>query len=178
MYISPEYNVDKTLNMDPIDCESLITDKTKVILPVHMLGIPADMDKIMQIADKYKLKVLEDNCESVGAKYKEKYLGTIGNVGVFSFDFGKNITTGEGGAVLTNDPAIDEKVRLLRTHGSTQMTELIEKDDGPWYYEMTDLGYNYRLTDFQCALGMSQLKKLNTFLLFLFHDPMFHIYNN
>lgn len=149
-------NVDKTLNMDPIDCESLITDKTKVILPVHMLGIPADMDKIMQMADKYKLKVLEDNCESVGAKYKEKYLGTIGNVGVFSFDFGKVITTGEGGMVVTNDDRIDKYAREYHDHGHENNSDYPRGSDTKTIY-----GFNYRMTEMQAAVGKVQLGKLD-----------------
>jgi len=110
-------NVDDTLNMSPDDCESLITSKTKVLLPVHMLGIPVDMNSIMELSKKYNLKVLEDNCESVGAKYKGKYLGCIGDAGVFSFDFGKVITCGEGGMVVTNSPVVDKYAREYHDHG-------------------------------------------------------------
>ena len=97
-------NVDKSLNMDPQDLKTLITKKTKAIIPVHMLGVPARMDEILKIAKKRKIKVIEDNCEAVGAKYRGKFLGTIGDVGVLSFDYAKMITTGgEGGLVLTNN---------------------------------------------------------------------------
>ena len=97
--------------MDPNEIETLIINKTSVILPVHMLGVPADMNKIMKIAKKHKLKVLEDNCEAVGAKYNGKYLGTIGDAGALSFDFGKVITAGEGGMIITNNNYIDKYSR-------------------------------------------------------------------
>ena len=98
--------VNWTLNMDPNDLESTITDKTKVILPVHMLGVSAQMNEIMQIADKHGVAVLEDAAQALGASYQGKYLGTIGKVGAFSFDHGKVLTTGEGGMVVTNDEAV------------------------------------------------------------------------
>ena len=99
-------NINEDLNMDLSELEKSINKRTKVILPVHMLGNPCEMDKIIKIANKYKLKILEDNCESIGGKYKKKYLGTLGDVGVFSFDFGKTITTGEGGMIVTNKKKI------------------------------------------------------------------------
>ena len=101
-------NVDDSLNMSVKDTEKLITSKTKVILPVHMLGVPAEMNSLMKLAKNKKIKVLEDNCESVGAKYNGKFLGTIGHAGALSFDFGKVITTGEGGMIITNDYKIDK----------------------------------------------------------------------
>ena len=94
-------NVDKSLNMDPKEIKPLINKKTKVILPVHMLGVSAEIEKIIQIAKKYKIKVLEDNCESIGAKFSKKYLGTLADIGVFSFDFGKTITTSSRTKIIT-----------------------------------------------------------------------------
>ena len=100
----------------------------------------------------------------IGNKYKKKYCGSFGDISTFSFYANKHITTGEGGAVLTNNPEIDDKIRCLRIHGMTKKQNLLDKNDGPWYYEMHEMGYNYRITDFQCALGSSQLKKLDQFV--------------
>ena len=122
------------------------------------------MGEIMAIADNYGLKIIEDNAESIGARYKGKLLGTFGDVSTYSFFGNKIITTGEGGAILTNDTVIDKKVRSLRTHGMTKNPNQLEKNHGPWYYEMHEIGYNYRITDFQCALGNNQLKKLDKFV--------------
>ena len=149
-------NVDDTLNMDPADCESLITNKTKVLLPVHMLGIPADMNSIMELSKKYKLKVMEDNCESVGAKYNGKYLGCIGDAGAFSYDFGKVITCGEGGMVVTNDGKVDKYVREYHDHGHENNPNFPRGKD-----TKTNYGFNYRMTEMQGAVGKAQLAKLN-----------------
>ena len=152
-------NVDETLNMDATDCESLITDKTKFLLPVHMLGIPVDMKSIMNIANKYNLKVIEDNCESVGAKYDSKFLGTIGDAGAFSFDFGKVITTGEGGMVVTNDSIIDKNAREYHDHGHENNPKYPRGKD-----TKTNYGFNFRMTEMQAAVGKVQLNKLNYIL--------------
>ena len=149
-------NIDSTLNMDPNEIETLITNKTSVILPVHMLGVPADMNKIMKIAKKHKLKVLEDNCEAVGAKYNGKYLGTIGDAGALSFDFGKVITAGEGGMIITNNNYIDKYSREYHDHGHENNPTLPRGRDTKTIY-----GFNYRMTEMQAAVGKVQLKKLN-----------------
>jgi len=149
-------NVDKTLNMDPADCESLITEKTTVLLPVHMLGIPVDMNSIMKIAKKYNLKVMEDNCESVGAKYNGNYLGCIGDAGALSFDFGKVITTGEGGMVLSNEISIDKNAREYHDHGHENNSEFPRGKD-----TRNNYGFNYRMTEMQAAVGKVQLGKLD-----------------
>ena len=149
-------NVDKTLNMDAADCESLITDKTKVLLPVHMLGVPVDMDAIQAIANTHHLKVLEDNCESVGAKYKDRWAGTIGEAGALSFDFGKVITTGEGGMVLTNSSTVDKSAREYHDHGHENNPALPRARDTKSIY-----GFNYRITEMQAAVGKVQLGKLD-----------------
>ena len=147
-------NVNKTLNMDPKKIESVITKKTKVILPVHMLGVPAEMDLIIKIAKKYRIKVLEDNCESLGAKYKNKYL--IGDVGVASLDYGKVITCGEGGLIYTNNKKIDKYAREYHDHGhENNPTKPRGKDT------RTIFGFNYRLTEKQEAICKEQLKKLD-----------------
>ena len=149
-------NIDKSLNMDVFEIKKLITPKTKVILPVHMLGVPADIKSIMQIAKKNKIKVLEDNCESVGVKYHNKYLGTFGDAGVFSFDFGKTITTGEGGMIISNNLEIMKYCREYHDHGHENNPKLPRGKDSKSIY-----GFNYRMTELQAAIGKVQLKKLN-----------------
>ena len=149
-------NVDETLNMSPDDCKSLITKRTKVILPVHMLGVPAKMDEIMAIAKENNLHVMEDNCEAVGAKYNGKFLGTIGDIGAFSYDFGKVITTGEGGMVVTNDIKYDKFSREYHDHGHENNPELPRGKD-----TRTNYGFNYRMTEMQAAVGKVQTSKLS-----------------
>ena len=138
--------------------------KTKAIIPVDFAGQPCDLDEIKEIADDNNLYVIEDASHAIGAEYKNKKIGSISDLTVFSFHPVKHITTGEGGMVLTNNYEHYEKLLLFRTHGITKNPEKMEKNDGDWYYEMHDLGYNYRITDFQCALGISQLKKLDSFI--------------
>ncbi len=145
-----------TYNIDEDKIEKYITKKTRAIVPVHFAGQPCNMDKILKLAKKYNLLVIEDACHALGAEYKNRKVGSIGDMTIFSFHPVKSITTGEGGAVLTNNEAFYKKLLHLRTHG-------IKKDkDG--FNVMTKLGYNYRLTDIQAALGLSQLKKLDKFL--------------
>lgn len=143
-------------NLDETKIEALITPRTKAIVPVHFAGHPCDMDKIINIAKKYNLIVIEDACHALGASYKNKKVGGIGDMSVFSFHPVKSITTGEGGAILTNDPDYYKKLMHLRTHG-------INKDENG-FNVMTALGYNYRITDIQTALGTSQLKKIDKFI--------------
>ncbi|NYT09585.1 MAG: UDP-4-amino-4,6-dideoxy-N-acetyl-beta-L-altrosamine transaminase [Methanosarcinales archaeon] len=153
--ISPD-----TMNIDPEEIARCITSKTRAILPVDYAGHPADLDVIMELAERNRLLIIEDACHALGAEYKGKRVGSISHMTVFSFHPVKHITTGEGGMVTTDDPEIERKLRLFRNHG-------IEGDarqrqaKGQWYYEMIDLGYNYRLTDISCALGLSQLKRLD-----------------
>lgn len=143
-------------NIDESKIEELITPKTKAIVPVHFGGHPCNMDKILNIARKHKLLVIEDACHALGASHKNKKIGSIGDMSVFSFHPVKSITTGEGGAILTNNPDFYKKLTHLRTHGITK--------DASGFNVMTTLGYNYRITDIQTALGVSQLKKLNKFV--------------
>tara|TARA_Y100000590_G_scaffold135594_1_gene155167 strand:- start:36480 stop:37610 length:1131 start_codon:yes stop_codon:yes gene_type:complete len=149
-------NVDDTLNMNVEDLKKAITPRTKVILPVHMLGVPANIGSIMKFAKAKKIKVLEDNCESVGARFNKKYLGTIGHIGVLSFDFGKVITTGEGGMILTNDSKLDKYSREYHDHGHENNPKLPRGKDTRSIY-----GFNYRMTELQGAIGKVQLSKLN-----------------
>ena len=151
--------IDESLNMCPKDLSKKINKKTKVIIPVHMLGFSADLKKIKKIAKKKKLKILEDNCESIGGKFEKKYLGTCGNVGVFSFDFGKIITTGEGGLLLSNDKKIYNYCKQYHDHGHLNIANLSRGNDKAKIH-----GFNYRVTEFQGAIGKVQLKKLNLLL--------------
>ena len=152
-------NIDNSLNMDVEDCESLITKKTKVILPVHMLGMTADMKGIMNLAAKHDLKVLEDCCEATGAKYQGKYVGNIADAGAFSFDFGKVITTGEGGMVTTDKFNVDKFSREYHDHGHENNPDYPRGRD-----TKTIFGFNYRMTEMQAAIGKVQLSKLHMIL--------------
>ena len=152
----------ETGNIDVEKIEEKITDKTKAIVPVDYTGRPADLEKIKQIADKHNLVVVEDACQALGAVYHGRKIGAISDLTVFSFHPVKSITTGEGGAILTNNGQYYKKMKSFITHGVTK-GDFIGKVGG-WQYDMVDLGLNYRLTDIACALGISQLKKIDTFL--------------
>lgn len=155
----------KTYNIDPEDIEKKITCNTKAIIPVDFTGQSVDLDSIKEIARKNKLIVIEDAAHAIGTKYKGERIGSISDMTVFSFHPVKTITTGEGGIVTTNDEKFYKKLILFRTHGITKEKNLLmSQDEGPWYYEQIDLGYNYRITDIQCGLGISQLNKINDFI--------------
>lgn len=152
--VGPEH-----LNIDPADIENKISDKTKAIVVVHMAGFPAKMDAIMDIAYKYNLKVIEDACHGPLSEYKGKKLGTIGDIGCFSFFSNKNISTGEGGMLITNNEKLAERTRLLRSHGMTTMS--YQRASGhATSYDIVDLGYNYRMDDIRASIGIEQLLKL------------------
>lgn len=154
-----------TYNIDPKEIEKKITNKTKAIIPVHFTGQSVDLDPIMYLAKKYNLTVIEDAAHAIGTKYKKRSIGSISNMTTFSFHPVKTITTGEGGIVTTNDEELYKKLNLFRTHGITREKELLKnKDEGPWYYEQIELGYNYRITDIQCGLGISQLNRIDEFI--------------
>jgi len=154
----------ETCNIDTSLIEGLITKKTKAIVPVHIAGEPCNMDEILKIADKYNLVVIEDACHALGSEYKGKKIGSISDMTVFSFHPVKSITTGEGGVICTDNKEYYNAMCNFRTHGISQQEESERKIKEPWYFEMQDLGYNYRITDFQCALGKTQLSKLNNFI--------------
>ena len=150
-------DVDKsTFNMTASNIEKKITSKTKAILVTHLLGEPVEMDQIMELAREHNLKVIEDACQAPGVIYKDSYAGTIGDVGVFSFNEPKNIQTGEGGMIVTNDPLIAKKCRLIRNHG-----------EGITDYSWTDeqlvnvIGHNFRMTELTAALGVAQITRLD-----------------
>lgn len=149
----------KTLNIDPQQVESLITSKTKAILAVDFAGHPANLIELRKLADKYKLVLIEDAAHSLGASVNERPVGSISDLTTFSLHPVKHITTGEGGVVTTNSDEWTQKLKLFRGHGIETDFKTREQQ-GTWFYDMVSLGFNYRLTDIQCALGRSQLKKL------------------
>lgn len=152
-----------TYNIDPEDIKRKITSKTKAIIPVDYTGQPCELDEIRKIAKEYQLIVIEDGAQVLSGRYKGKMCGSVSDMTTFSFHPVKPITTGEGGMVTTNDEQLYQKLKLYHTHGITREEELLLDNEGPWYYEQQLLGYNYRITDIQCALGMSQLKKIEQF---------------
>jgi len=157
---------EKTYNIDPEEIEKAITPKTKVIIPVDFAGQSADMKKIAEIAKKNKLYVIEDAAHAIGSTYKDgSKVGSCkySTLTTFSFHPVKTITTGEGGAITTNNEKLYVKLLLLRSHGITKDPSALGKNPGPWYYEMQTLGFNYRMCDIQAALGVSQIKKLSSF---------------
>lgn len=154
----------KTYNIDPKEIRKKITHKTKAVIPVDFTGQPVEMDEIMAIAKEQNLIVIEDAAHAIGATYKGSKIGSIADMTMFSFHPVKHITTGEGGIITTNDKALYERLRQFRTHGITRDSSLLNKNHGPWYYEMHFLGYNYRMTDIQAALGCSQIDKLDRFV--------------
>ena len=157
----------QTANISVDAMSRVIRRNTKVIIPVHFAGRPAPMKEIASIAARKKCFVIEDAAHAIGSRYPDG--GRVGNCAhsdmtIFSFHPVKTITTGEGGAIMTNDKKLYDRLRSLRSHGVTRDPALIKKSLGPWYYEMRDLGFNYRLTDIQAALGLSQLKKIDRFI--------------
>ena len=148
-----------TLNLDPERITERVSPKTRAILPVDYAGHPADLDPVLDIAERHGLTVVEDACHALGAEYRERRVGSIAHLTVFSFHPVKHLTTGEGGMVTTSSAAHAEALRRFRNHGISS-DALQRQTAGQWHYEMVLLGYNYRLTDVACALGLSQLKKL------------------
>ncbi|KUK36969.1 MAG: DegT/DnrJ/EryC1/StrS aminotransferase [Thermacetogenium phaeum] len=144
-----------TWNIDPAEIEKAITKHTRAIIPVHLYGNPADMDAILGLARKYGLYVIEDATEALGATYKGKKVGTFGRIGVFSFNGNKIITTGGGGMLVTEDPQLAHRARILVNQG---------REPGETEYEHQEIGFNYRLTNLQAALGLAQLERLPEFL--------------
>ncbi len=150
-----------TLNIDPEEIRNKLSPKTRAVLPVDFAGHPADLDEIRAIAKERGLIVIEDACHALGAEHKAKKVGSLSDMTIFSFHPVKHITTGEGGMILTDNEDFYEQLKIFRHHG-------IVKDrmdnNGPWYYEIHSPGHNFRLTDFQCALGISQMGKLDRFI--------------
>ena len=149
-------DVDASLNMDPSDLERKITKKTTVIIPVHMMGVSARMDEILKIARAHKIPVLEDNAQCCGGMYMNKKLGTLGDASITSFDFGKVLTTGEGGMIITNNKAIFRRAREYSDHGHELNPKFPRGED-----TRTISGINLKMTELQGAIGLAQLKKMD-----------------
>ncbi|MEG2287861.1 MAG: UDP-4-amino-4,6-dideoxy-N-acetyl-beta-L-altrosamine transaminase, partial [Ruthenibacterium sp.] len=157
--INPE-----TYNIDPEEIERKITPRTKAIVAVDFTGQAVEIDRIRALCSQYHLYFIEDAAHSIGTKYNGRAVGSMADMTCFSFHPVKTVTSGEGGAVTTNDPELYRKLVLYHTHGITHDPAWMKQEpDGHWYYEMLDLGYNYRMTDFQAALLQSQLNKLPRF---------------
>jgi len=148
-----------TLSIDPDEVARRITPKTRAVLPVDYAGHPADLDPIVELAKKRGLIVIEDACHALGAEHQGRKAGSVGDMAVFSFHPVKHVATGEGGMVVTDRPELAEALRRFRNHGISSDAR-DRQTAGQWHYEMVLLGYNYRLTDIACALGVSQLNKL------------------
>ncbi len=156
-----------TGNLDPEGLEAALTEQTKLVVPVDFTGHPADYNEINAFAEKHGLTVVADAAHSLGATYRGRKVGTLAAATELSFHPVKPVTTAEGGAVLTDDLGIDKRAKLFRTHGITKDPAEMEADaeaEGGWFHEMQHLGFNYRLTDVQCALGLSQMGKLEPFI--------------
>ena len=164
------YTIDPNLVEEKVKFYQFKGKKVKAIIGIDYAGLPCDWKALREIADKYDLQLVNDNCHALGASYfnNKQYAVKHADLTIQSYHPVKHLTTGEGGAVLTNHSELDEKIRRLRTHGMTKDNSKFsiqhQSLNEPWYYEMHELGYNYRITDFQCALGSNQLKKLDRFV--------------
>ncbi len=152
--------IDDTLNMDPADLEKKITDKTRAIIPVHMMGAPARIEEIMEVADRHGIPVLEDTAQAAGARIKGKHLGTFGKCGTFSFDAVKTMTTGEGGMIITDDPDLWRKMSEYQDHGHDHAPN----PGGRGGEGRSFIGFNYRMMELQGAIGLAQLAKLDAMI--------------
>src|SRR5207248_9998139 len=149
-----------SLTLDPEQAGSKITSRTRAIVPVDYAGHPADLDSILRLAERYGLVVIEDACHALGAEYRGRRIGSISHMTVFSFHPVKHLTTGEGGMVTTDNPRFADTLRKFRNHGiSSEARE--RQAEGQWHYEMVLLGFNYRLTDIACTMGLQQLTRLD-----------------
>jgi perosamine synthetase len=154
---------DDTLNIDSAAVERLISSRTRAIVAVDFAGQPVDVDDLADLAAKYGVVLIEDACHALGAEYRGRRVGALAAMTVFSTHPVKHVTTGEGGVITTEDPKLAARLRRFRNHGINSDAR-VRQETGAWFYEMVELGYNYRLTDLQCALGLSQLRKLNEWL--------------
>lgn len=167
-----------TYCIDITQIKEAVNSRTKAIVPVDYAGYPVDIDRIREIAKQYNLVIIEDAAHALGAYQKDSKVGTRADMTMFSFHPVKHITTGEGGVIVTDNEEYYLKLRAFRNHGIVREELFLQENHGPWYYEMQDLGYNYRITDFQCALGISQMSKLEGFIsernhLALYYDEVF-----
>ena len=166
----------KTMNIDPVRIEEKITKYTKAIIPVHMAGRPCDMDKIMKIAKKHKLLVIEDAAHAIESVYKGKKIGNIGDLACFSFYVTKNLVTAEGGMITLNNKKIADKIKVYALHGMDKDAWARYSDSGFKKYEVVYPGYKYNMTDIQAAMGIQQMKKTKNFL--RRRKEIWKIYNN
>lgn len=153
-----------TGNVDPSHVEALIGERTRAVVAIDYTGHPADYDALREITDRRGIALLADAAHSLGASYRGRRVGTLADASALSFHPVKPITTGEGGAVVTHDSEVAARAARFRTHGITRDASEMEGEDGPWFYEQHDLGFNYRLTDVQAALGCSQLRRVDAFI--------------
>jgi dTDP-4-amino-4,6-dideoxygalactose transaminase len=153
----------ETVNIDPREIEKRITPKTKAILPVHFAGRPCDMDAIMEIADKCNLKVIEDCAHAIEAEYHGKKAGTFGDLGCFSFYVTKNVVTGEGGMVITDNEEYADRIKILGLHGMTKDAWRRFGDEGFKHYSVVSPGFKYNMTDVQASLGIHQFARIDTY---------------
>jgi perosamine synthetase len=153
-----------TYNLCPEDTERKITERTKAIIPVDFTGQPVQMEPFRKLADQHGLVIIQDAAHSLGAEYEGKKVGTLADMTMFSFHPLKHVTSAEGGMIVTDNAAFYQKLVLFRSHGITKEPQLLHHDEGPWYYEMQELGYHYRMTDLQAALGTSQMDRLDSFV--------------
>jgi perosamine synthetase len=160
------YTIDPNLVEKKVKAYRTVGQNVKAIIGVDYAGHPCDWKALREIADKYDLQLVNDNCHALGATYlnDKQYVVKYADLVIQSYHPVKHLTTGEGGSILTNNSELDEKVRRLRSHGMTKDPNLMDDNDGPWYYEMHEIGFNYRITDLECALGSNQLKKLDEFV--------------
>jgi perosamine synthetase len=162
MPVFADVNADNLL-LDPVKAEEKITKKTKAIVAVDYAGHPCDWDTLRSLADQHGLFLVDDACHALGAEYKGRRIGTMADITAFSFHPVKHVATGEGGMIVTDNEELDQKARRFRHHGIS-VDHHQRAAQGSWYYEIRELGYNYRLSDIHCALGISQMKKLARFL--------------
>nr|AYQ73818.1 UDP-4-amino-4,6-dideoxy-N-acetyl-beta-L-altrosamine transaminase [Cohnella candidum] len=156
---------ERTYNVDPVEVEKLVTDRTKAIIAVDFTGQPANLAALRKIASKHGLVLIEDAAHALGASYQGSKVGSVSDMTMFSLHPVKHVTSGEGGVITTNSEEYYRKLLRFRSHGIVRDRESLENPSrGAWYYEMQELGYNYRLTDFQAALAVSQLDKLDRFV--------------
>lgn len=154
-----------TLNLDPASVEATITPRTRALIVVHTFGRPADMQTLLEIASHHKLLVIEDACEAIGAEISGRRVGSFGDAGVFAFYPNKQITTGEGGMVVTDDPGLARRIAALRNHGRYTSPEPEQNpESSPSWFEHAEFGFNYRLSEMQCALGIAQLARIDDVL--------------
>ncbi len=158
--------VPESLTMDVDKAAALVGPRTKGIIPVHFGGVAADLAAIRELADRHDLTIIEDACHAPGASYRDAPVGDcrFGHMAAFSFHPTKQITAAEGGMVTVNDDRLAARLKQFRNHGSVRSPEELERNEGPWWYEMQDLGFNYRLSDLHAALGRSQLGRLDRFV--------------